>query len=152
MNDQASVYEALKVNPRLHAVPRFVFDDRQNSLSFRNRNTTFSTIQATSSNNNVQAERSFGSRHSAGSTLSRAGVTKDPMKTDTNFLKQYKLYKESVIRTKPASLFRHNGITCSTRTHSKGRGSLETDYSAMGPDYMHAKIGLAQSKGSSTLA
>ena len=74
------------------------------------------------------------------------------MKTDTNFAKQYKLYKESVIRTKPASLFRHNRINCSTRTHSKGRGSLETDYSATGPDYMQARMVLPGSKGSSTLA
>ena len=62
--------EALKVNPRLHAVPRFVFDERQNSLSIRQRNTTFSTIQASS---NAHGERSIGSRHSASSRLSGPG-------------------------------------------------------------------------------
>lgn len=87
-----------KVNPRLHAKPKFLIDTKLDSLSLHQQRTAISSTQTPSQNHYNQRANSInttGGRNSlAGESLLVSGGGQPP----NSFAKKYKLYRESVVR------------------------------------------------------
>ena len=101
----------VKVNPRLHAPAKFMVNPRGSLSIHQQRTAICSTKHSTSinlTNNTPMVTSRQGNSTTCVPSIKPRGTKEQAMTGQTAFAKQYKLYRETVIRTKPASLFRAN--------------------------------------------
>ena len=89
----------VRVNPRLHAVPKFVINHKRNPLSLNMHRTAAVSPRHSSLNPDSKHGKQCGEKQRSNAA---------EIKGLNNFAKQFQLYKGQVSRTKPASLFQNN--------------------------------------------